>query len=243
MSFRYCEYAPHPSLAGYIECLWDLHVLEDLSSHPVTPDGCIDIIYRRGPSDSSLVLAGSMSRTHRFDLQAREHLTGIRFQSGAAASFFRADFQQFTDRQADLSEIAGRRAVDWKTRLDDVATDSGRRERCASLLPHPEPPDPVQPALRLLERRTVIEVAAQCGLSSRQLQRRTLELCGLTPKQLGRILRFRRASTLAPQLRPSELAMECGYSDQSHLAREFRAFTGCAMSDFFKTERRGPATL
>jgi AraC-like DNA-binding protein len=57
---------------------------------------------------------------------------------------------------------------------------------------------------------------------------------GVAPKQLARIARFRRVTErLANDERPSAaLALDCGYCDQAHMAREFRAFTGTTATDY-----------
>lgn len=52
---------------------------------------------------------------------------------------------------------------------------------------------------------------------------------GMSPKMLGRVLRFQRALALDGQQQASswsDLALRSGYYDQAHLIREFRAFTG-----------------
>jgi AraC-like DNA-binding protein len=70
-------------------------------------------------------------------------------------------------------------------------------------------------------------VARQAGMSERQFRRRCLEESGLAPKQLCRVLRFRRACALGERGLPWGLiAAEAGYFDQAHLIRDFREFTG-----------------
>jgi transcriptional regulator GlxA family with amidase domain len=52
---------------------------------------------------------------------------------------------------------------------------------------------------------------------------------GLSPKALGRVLRFQRALHLliAPAApAPAHVAAICGYYDQAHLHRDFRALAG-----------------
>jgi hypothetical protein len=65
--------------------------------------------------------------------------------------------------------------------------------------------------------------------SANHLIRGFRDQIGVTPKQAGRIIRFNRAagalrSPLPPPL--AELAAACGYHDQSHMSREFRALAG-----------------
>jgi AraC-like DNA-binding protein len=58
---------------------------------------------------------------------------------------------------------------------------------------------------------------------------------GVTPKQAGRIIRFSRASGALRSTSPpalAELALSCGYHDQSHMTREFRRFAGTTPSAY-----------
>lgn len=74
------------------------------------------------------------------------------------------------------------------------------------------------------------QLCAEVGWSRRHLAARFREQVGLPPKVMARVLRFERAHALllAPARPPlAELAMRCGYADQAHLNREFRALAGC----------------
>jgi AraC-like DNA-binding protein len=76
---------------------------------------------------------------------------------------------------------------------------------------------------------TVREVARSAGLSERRFSQVFREEVGLTPKVWCRIQRFQRAvRTLhaGADVRWAELALDCGFYDQSHFANEFRAFSG-----------------
>ncbi len=66
------------------------------------------------------------------------------------------------------------------------------------------------------------------------LQRRLRAETGLTPKAAARVTRFDRARPDPPRQAAAgagstlaDIAAACGYYDQAHLAREFRALAGC----------------
>ena len=60
-------------------------------------------------------------------------------------------------------------------------------------------------------------------------------MVGASPKQFASIVRFRRAVAAQTSNQTlAALAQATGYFDQSHLAREFRAFTGEPPSRFFQ---------
>jgi AraC-like DNA-binding protein len=114
--------------------------------------------------------------------------------------------------------------------------------------------------LRSGGRVPIAELAARTGWSTRHLENRFRTEIGLTPKAAARVIRFTRArerlarpdpaqpgslarpgSSARPgsPARPgslADLAVACGYFDQAHLAREFRALAGCPPSQWLTEE-------
>jgi AraC-like DNA-binding protein len=93
----------------------------------------------------------------------------------------------------------------------------------------------------------VSELAAGTGWSGRHLTSRFRAEIGLTPKAAARVIRFDRARRLlvrhltqhaASEYRLADLAADCGYFDQAHLAREFRTLAGCPPSQWLAEEFR-----
>jgi AraC-like DNA-binding protein len=83
----------------------------------------------------------------------------------------------------------------------------------------------------------VAKDAEELHWSRRRLVARFHEEVGLPPKAIGRLFRFEHAVELGARPdRPSwaEIALECGYYDQSHLINEFRAVTGRTPVTFFQ---------
>lgn len=74
---------------------------------------------------------------------------------------------------------------------------------------------------------SVSSLADALGWSHRHLVARFHDQVGLSPKAAGRVIRFGRAmSLLRPGVPLAELALECGFYDQAHMNREFRAMAG-----------------
>ena len=91
----------------------------------------------------------------------------------------------------------------------------------------------------------VSELAAGTGWSGRHLTSRFRAEIGLTPKAAARVIRFDRARkllvrrlTVGGDYLLADLAADCGYFDQAHLAREFRALAGCPPSQWLAEEFR-----
>ncbi len=106
--------------------------------------------------------------------------------------------------------------------------------------------------LRTGGRGSVSDLAAATGWSERHLRGRFQAETGLTPKAAARVIRFHQARRLlarrvsASQAAPAghgapvlaDLAADCGYYDQAHLAREFRALAGCSPTEWLAGEFR-----
>jgi len=75
---------------------------------------------------------------------------------------------------------------------------------------------------------TVQDVAAQAGISTRQLERISLDYSGISPVALTRLARFQRALRLRQTTSASWtwIAHAANYHDQMHMIREFRSLAG-----------------
>lgn len=82
------------------------------------------------------------------------------------------------------------------------------------------------------------KLASELGWSQRRLELAFREQIGLTPGAIVRMARFRRAVGLLVrgELSLAELAGHCGYYDQSHFNREFRAVTGTTPQRYLTAE-------
>ncbi|MEU9142379.1 AraC family transcriptional regulator [Streptomyces sp. NPDC048349] len=154
-----------------------------------------------------------------------------------AYRLFAVPMRELTNRVVELGDVLGPEAgvlveqlaatTDWGARFDllDLAL-AARLER------GPDPAPEVRQAWRLLCRAggaiPVGRLAADVGWSQGYLIRRFTEQIGLTPKMSARVLRFHRAVRLltGDGANLAEVTAVCGYYDQAHLNREFRALAG-----------------
>lgn len=75
-------------------------------------------------------------------------------------------------------------------------------------------------------QQTFLEIAEQISISYRQLQRNFSEFLGMTPKEYERADRFHLAVKSLKVFSPSQASVVSGYSDQSHMIKEFRQISG-----------------
>lgn len=162
---------------------------------------------------------------------------------------------ELAGRVATLEEAAGTDAAtralpeglastgDWERRLALVEAWLAARAAASRAAVAP----PVAWALRRLrDSDGAVPVAALCeaiGWSRRHLAARFRAHVGVTPKALGRLLRFERAvGALRTGTGPADLgrlALDCGYYDQAHFNRDFRAFAGISPGAYVALRHAG----
>ena len=193
----------------------------------VLPDGCMDLIWR----DGALLVAGPDTAAYVAEESARTVYAGLRFAPGQGPRLLRVPAREVRDRRVPLDALwpsaRARRLAERAEHDPAAALESWAAARTREL------DDPAAgrtyPGLAAaLERgSTVAEVAARSGLGERQLRRHCEAVFGYGPKTLARVLRFQRALALARTGTAfAQVAVEAGYADQPHLAREVRALTG-----------------
>src|SRR5690348_13232294 len=194
----YSEQAPPPALARYMECAWSLSSADAIRGHRVPPDGCVDIVYSR---EQGARVVGTMTTEQRFDYSAGTTIVGVRFRPAMAGLFLRIAAAELTDLISPLEQIWGSAGHRLTNQLDSAGSATHCIERITAALSAPS--RSLGPIHRAIEAITAAHgavdlefIARQANLSARQFRRRCFETSGLTPKQLCRVLRFRRASAL-----------------------------------------------
>ncbi|MTV36921.1 DUF6597 domain-containing transcriptional factor [Duganella radicis] len=86
----------------------------------------------------------------------------------------------------------------------------------------------------------VSEVAAAAHATVRTLERKFKQSSGHTVKDVSGLMRFEQVRNRlwhAPQSNLAALAQELGYTDQSHLSREFKRYSGATPAAFARRAR------
>jgi AraC-like DNA-binding protein len=230
---------PRQPGAAYDTLLGGLHTSPALITHDGRQSGVQLGLTPLGARRLAGLPAGELAQT---DLAATEVLGGF---------------------AAELRErVAAERA--WDGRFAMIGSLLGRRVRERDT----DNRDAIRPEVAYAWRRLrtshgtvpVSELAAETGWSARYLYSRFRGETGLSPKDAARVFRFsraRRAIARAASLtdrgaaggRPpaslqssgttlADLAADCGYYDQAHLARDFRQLAGCPPSQWLADEFR-----
>lgn len=192
---------------------------------------------------SGAIVAGPRSRYEVIDTECQKLLAGVTLRPEGAALLLGAPAGEMTDLDVPLDALWGRAARRWRERVMEARTAEGRlaalEAELVERLPEAGPPRVVAYGVEELrkggEAARLAEVAEAVGLS----QRRFIELfrwhVGVGPKVFQRVQRFQAALRMAHGGRRvswSELALECGYYDQSHFVRDFREFSGMTPGEY-----------
>ncbi len=249
---RYREFRVAPWLAKYVECFWVLEsgaVRHAVAPERLLPDGCVELMLNFGDlfceythANGGVLqprryVAGQMTRPVLVAPTGVVQLLGLRFVPGGTLPFFPTPPSEFTDRITPLADLAPALDRALSERPFDVRTMEERLPLIESILQRhirakTEKGASVQHAVTRLIKHSgqisVDELAADLGISGRQLERRFLSEVGLGPKLLSRILRFQQVFRAVERADANwaEIAAACGYYDQAHLIRDFRQFAG-----------------
>jgi AraC-like DNA-binding protein len=161
-----------------------------------------------------------------------------------AGAFLDLPLDELARRRTSLDDVLGAEGGLLVERLHDAPSWEQRfailEAALAARLARSEAPHPgVGWAWKRLcasgGQASVAALAEELGWSGRVFGLRFRERIGLTPKRAARVIRFERAAQRLerePRQSLAALAYVCGYADQAHLTREFRALAGLTPSAF-----------
>jgi AraC-like DNA-binding protein len=184
------------------------------------------------------LIVGARSIYEIIDSSDMADLVGIVFEPGGFGAFAGDAVDLFSNRSVSLEDVWGTSARTLRDRLREIR--GGRQRLCCleeflirRFSTRLSRNSMVEFALGRFNTSasiaTVREMAISTGLSERRFSQIFREDVGLTPKVWCRIQRFQRTVRLlhsGVDIPWSELALDCGFYDQSHFANEFRAFSG-----------------
>jgi AraC-like DNA-binding protein len=255
----YRSYIPRLPLREFIDRFW---LCSDKPMHPkerILPSGTIEMVFNLREDEiriynplqpdcckrfSGAVVSGPYSACFMIDPEQHASILGVHFKPGGAYPFIGAPANELADTHVDLKILWGRTANILRERLCTATT----ADQCFSILEEgllsrlavsSHRHAAVSIALEMFQQEhfgaRVRDVASQVGLSQRQFIQLFASEVGMTPKLYCRVRRFQRARERLRNIEKPDwrnVAIDCGYFDQSHLIRDFHAFSGLNPSDY-----------
>jgi AraC-like DNA-binding protein len=183
---------------------------------------------------SGAVLNGVYTQPLNLTAASRAATVGVSFAPGGAAPFLDRPASELQNQTVSLSTIWGAVGNRLRDRLLDAPTPQAKfrvlETTLRNQLKASDTPSFVDEAVAIVQAHkgnlSVNTLVDQTGYSHRHVVDRFRVRVGLSPKHFCRVVRFQSmlSRTQHDAVDWSQLALACGYYDQAHLNRDFRAF-------------------
>jgi AraC-like DNA-binding protein len=237
----YREFSPSQPLARDLVCMWTQTVgARSEIAQAVYPDTCIDILL---VNNAAPFVVGPWTTPFVSQLAPGTRILGARIRPNSA--------WRFGLPAADLLNLFAPLDVVWNrnqamriaalAEVEDLSARKHAMEQALLQQLSDRRRDPqIDEGIQWLARHPHVRVeqlSRRLGISARQLQRRFANAVGYGPKMFQSVLRFQRLLNLFGQTAPTRslacAALDAGYSDQAHMTREVRRFSGSAPTALF----------
>ena len=230
------RYFPDVALAELIEQFWlvdwDLrgqaaHMQQNL------PDPNFHLVISNG----TVTLLGPVSKSYSYEMQGKGQIIGVKFALGALAERLNFKPADFIDQQLEVEQVFN---MDTGRLLSELSAANSDQQRVA-ILQSCFKPFAIAPSVQRTKVRQLVELIKQqsditrvellserSNLSVQAIQRCFRQYLGINPKWLIRKYRLHQALLLLEQQSAeiADLVEALGYTDQSHLIRDFKEFLG-----------------
>lgn len=256
---NYQTFQPHPDLESLVKCYWTLEVpaQTDVQRQRIIPDGCIEMAFiladdiKRYTSQDDYILQpramvlGQTIDPFYIEPTGRVNTFAIRFYPYGFANFVTIPSKNLVNKETPLTLLFGempakeleekmKRATDAQQRIDiieDFLLDKLKNKTTIDTI--------VKSTIDMImstKGSAAINTILKDNLSKRrQLERKFIQQIGISPKQLGKVIRLQTALKLLLNRQTeklTEIAYESEYYDQSHFIKDFKEFTGTNPKEF-----------
>lgn len=255
-----CRTPTHP-LGDFVERLWLVSDAPAHSKERIAPSETIDLginlhenelrIYDPAKPErcgrfSGAVVSGTHIGPYVIDPRELVCVIGVRFRPGGAFPFLGTPASELADAHVDLEALWGTSAMELRERLCVAKTPAElfnllEEALMAHLFRPLERHYAVRFALDTFGRAdsglAIRDVARDAGLSQRRFIQLFAREVGMSPKLFCRVRRFRQAlETVRQTTVPNwaQVAVDCGYYDQSHLIQDFRFFSNLSPTEYVR---------
>ncbi|MCA9597941.1 MAG: AraC family transcriptional regulator [Myxococcales bacterium] len=248
--FTLTRHAPSAALSPFVERYWI--VRWDLEGRPpfvqeTLPHPCVNLAFEAGRS----AVHGVGTAKFRARLEGKGHVIGTKFRPGGFFPFYGHDVSELTDRVVALSEVFDVDGLALEGEVlaaEDDASAIAVVERFL-MKREPEPDAIVDLVARItevaLENRAITRVeqlSEQTRVPVRKLQRLFRKYVGASAKWVIRRYRVHEAAERVAHGTTQDwaaLALELGYTDQSHFIADFKSQVGHSPAAYAELCRGG----
>lgn len=245
-NIAYTELTPCKELHSYIRCYWGtenplIQIENNDSPKLVIPDTCVDIIYHIDYTDN--VVTGGFCGINDCSFLANSSGTightvstfAIRFYAWSAYAFADDSLKSSINGYFDvgskfewLDKIIRPKLLELKSIQEKASfTEQVLLKRLSDVKENTVVNGTIHNILTNKGSMDVSKLAKESFVSTRQLERLFHEYVGITPKKLSNLIRYQflwRDILCEPDFDVLSAVHKYGYTDQSHLLREFKRY-------------------
>ncbi len=247
----YKSFEPAQALSPFVECYWSWQLNPDnCGLEDILPDAAPEFIVHFAAIPFAMNDLGDWRQQHREFLYCAAHralrlsirepmsLFAIRFRPWGISRFSHESMTKMLDRSVLPSESLNELGDDLVTGLRAAKSDYCRVEVANRTLEQAlQSPSRNETRLKMLldavngGRCSSAEMAQKLSMSDRSFSRLWSEIVGIQPRKFIQLMRFHNAlSMIDAGDKLANVAAECGYSDQPHMARQIKTISGLPLS-------------
>lgn len=261
---NYETFEPHPDLVAIIKCHWILEVPSEMEApkQRIIPDGCIEMCFilgddvKRFTSETEYIIQpramvfGQITRPYYVQPTGYVNTFTVRFYPYGFANFINRPIHQLADKETPLTSLFGEElASELEQKIIEATSTKSRiaavEDFLLGKLKDQSTIDTIVKstidALSQTKGNEPINSILKDNLSKRRnLERKFSKQVGISPKQLGRIIRLQAALKLILTNKGEKLtqiAYESEYYDQAHFIKDFKEFTGTNPKEYLSDDQ------
>ena len=260
---NYQTYTPHPDLEAVISCYWTLEVppMDNVQRQRIIPDGTIEMAFiladdiKRYTSETDYILQpramvlGQTMAPFYIEPVGEVNTFAIRFYPYGFANFVKVPIRALANTETPLAELFGETEAKALEQAIIEAEDTLARIQIIEQFFSTKLSETV--VVDQIVKETIDVLMSSNGSTSirnilkddlskrRQLERKFAKQVGVSPKQLGKLIRLQTALKILVNEKGESLtniAYDSEYYDQAHFIKDFKEFTGVKPKAFLAHE-------
>lgn len=267
---NYQTYKPHPDLESLISCYWTLEIpaADDAQRQRIIPDGTIEMAFilgddiKRYTTEDHFILQprsmvlGQIIEPFYIEPTGYVDTFAIRFYPYGFANFVTVPIRSLADKETPIEALFEEKIAQKLEQEIIQATNTKQRIEIIErfLLKKLSEPSTVDHIVKTTID-TLISTKGSTSISNilkddlskrRQLERKFAKQIGMSPKQLGRVIRLQSALKMLLNEEGENLtniAYESEYYDQAHFIKDFKEFTGISPKEFLGNENMALSSI
>lgn len=267
---NYQTFQPNSDLESLVSCYWTLEVPaeSDAQKQRIIPDGTIEMAFilgddiKRYTSEDEFIIQpramvlGQTIEPFYIEPTRNVNTFAIRFYPYGFANFVTLPIKNLANKETPIELLFGEKTASALERKIIEATNTSERIGIIENFLLDKLNE--KTTINNIVKTTIDALLATNGSASistilkedlskrRQLERNFKKQIGVSPKQLGKVIRLQTALKMLLNKKSenlTDIAYESEYFDQAHFTKDFKEFTGINPKEFLGNENMALSTL